>query len=793
MKRLWWIFILLIASGAWAQASWEPQTSGTVVNLNGVHFITPDQGLAVGDNGIIRLTTNGGDNWQSVTSGTTVNLNDVSFVDDNAAVAVGQGGTILRSTDGGSSWSPVASGTNFDLLSVSFEPGGNGICGGSAQTILHSSDGGQTWTVVQTDFWGGGFWGAHMLDSDFGAIIGENSIFQPLFAKSVNGGVSWSFFAFYLEDGNVSNEGRAYDVSFATPNVGFAACRVWDGTGVIATTINGGSNWNSSFFAQPFWGISAIDENTAYAVGQGGQIRKTTNQGSSWQAEVSGVSASLNAIHMVGTDVGYVVGDGGLILKRQLDTTDVSGPITEDTTWDDAINVVGDVTVNPGVTLTIEPGVTVTVGSGFRITVEGIIEATGTENAMIEFTGGGSGVIWDRIRLENETEPSTFEYCTFSNAEIGIAAVLGAATISNCHFDDNEKGIETFGIGSTDPPSVLIEDTLIENCLQNGIYIVHHSNTTVNNCEIRQCALSGQARGAIQMSLQSPGQNNPTITNNWIHHNTWQGITAWDLTGQANIAPHVEGNLIEYNLTGMYFLHATGTIHNNVIRHNFVPNEPNSGAGVMLSGPNTQPIMTENEITGNFTGLYIVGDASPNLGDVTNDFPGDDGMNMIYENVDLNGNTWSIYLDMGSSVDVTAENNQWDSTDPATIATTIHDGNDVDGLGFVDFTPIMVTALEDDEPLTTGRDWELHNYPNPFRVSTTIHFSLSSKQTVALQIYDVSGRLVRTLVDATFSAGAHQLTWDGTNDRGEAVNSGVYFYRLRSEDVKANRRMVLLR
>jgi flagellar hook assembly protein FlgD len=60
-------------------------------------------------------------------------------------------------------------------------------------------------------------------------------------------------------------------------------------------------------------------------------------------------------------------------------------------------------------------------------------------------------------------------------------------------------------------------------------------------------------------------------------------------------------------------------------------------------------------------------------------------------------------------------------------------------------------------------------------------------------VFDVRGRRIRTLVDETLSAGEHARGWDGTNQRGEPVASGVYFYRLTAGDFRQTRRMLLLK
>ena len=85
------------------------------------------------------------------------------------------------------------------------------------------------------------------------------------------------------------------------------------------------------------------------------------------------------------------------------------------------------------------------------------------------------------------------------------------------------------------------------------------------------------------------------------------------------------------------------------------------------------------------------------------------------------------------------------------------------------------------------------NYPNPFNPSTTIRFTLPAEQPVKLSVFDLLGRQVVELVDMHLERGAHRVTWDGTDDSGLPVSSGVYFYRLRTPERSLVQKMVLLR
>ncbi|NUO83035.1 DNRLRE domain-containing protein [candidate division KSB1 bacterium] len=87
------------------------------------------------------------------------------------------------------------------------------------------------------------------------------------------------------------------------------------------------------------------------------------------------------------------------------------------------------------------------------------------------------------------------------------------------------------------------------------------------------------------------------------------------------------------------------------------------------------------------------------------------------------------------------------------------------------------------------------NYPNPFNPSTLISFQLArdTRSEVTLGIYDLKGQLVRQLVSGKFAAGNHQVVWDGKDDAGGRVRSGIYFYRLNAEGFTFARQLTLVR
>jgi hypothetical protein len=85
------------------------------------------------------------------------------------------------------------------------------------------------------------------------------------------------------------------------------------------------------------------------------------------------------------------------------------------------------------------------------------------------------------------------------------------------------------------------------------------------------------------------------------------------------------------------------------------------------------------------------------------------------------------------------------------------------------------------------------NYPNPFNPSTTIQYDLPQAGRVVLEIFDPLGRVVKTLIKGESTAGVHTVTWNGTNDHGGLLPSGVYIYRIVSPGFVQTRKMLLVR
>jgi len=126
-----------------------------------------------------------------------------------------------------------------------------------------------------------------------------------------------------------------------------------------------------------------------------------------------------------------------------------------------------------------------------------------------------------------------------------------------------------------------------------------------------------------------------------------------------------------------------------------------------------------------------------------------------------------------------------------TLAGDVATGNDEDAITVTSKLPEGVEGkISIGRPLVFGL---AQNRPNPMASKTTIHYSIPSTGKVSLKLYNAAGQVVKTLVNSIEKPGMKKVIWDGKDNRGSKVASGVYFYRLETGDKTATRKLVLVR
>jgi photosystem II stability/assembly factor-like uncharacterized protein len=320
-------FVLLLACAGRASAQggvWRKQHSGTLAWLHALHFLDAQRGWAVGGNGALLATVDGGATWRIKPRPTEDALRDVYFADaDNGWLvcerAVYQLTTkddprtyLMSTTDGGASWKRVnVIGVDVDarLVRALFAPGGRGWAFGEAGTLYTTRDKGETWARQRVPtrhlLLGGAF-----LDSERVWLVGAGATIL----QTADGGLTWRAGAVMDEAARV----RFTAVSFVDARRGWAV----GAQGRIFATRDGGRTWRAqtSNVEADLLDVKFIDASEGWACGTEGTLLHTEDGGAHWNVESSGTTHPLERLCFVTRARGWVVGFGGTIIAYNSNT-----------------------------------------------------------------------------------------------------------------------------------------------------------------------------------------------------------------------------------------------------------------------------------------------------------------------------------------------------------------------------------------------------------------------------------------------------------------------------------------
>ncbi len=296
--------ILATAEGG---ASWVPQTSESTELLVSVAFVDAQHGWAVGGSGTILATADGGASWEPQTSNTTELLGSAAFVDAQSGWAVGDNGTILATSDGGANWRPQTSNTTEHLVSLAFVDAQSGWAVGDNGTILATNNGGASWEPQASDTIEN-LASIAFVDAQRGWAVGTSGTILA----TADSGASW-------EEPQTSNTTEhLVSVAFVDAQHGWAVG--WNGT-ILATT-DGGASWvvQTSNTTQQLRSVAFVDAQHGWAVGGAilgsgsSTILATTDGGASWEPQTSNTTEVFFSVGFVDAQGGWAVGENGTIL-----------------------------------------------------------------------------------------------------------------------------------------------------------------------------------------------------------------------------------------------------------------------------------------------------------------------------------------------------------------------------------------------------------------------------------------------------------------------------------------------
>jgi parallel beta-helix repeat protein len=439
----------------------------------------------------------------------------------------------------------------------------------------------------------------------------------------------------------------------------------------------------------------------------------------------------------------------------------------------------GEITIPDGETLTMEPGVDVIFTGHYKFNVQGRLLAMGTREDSITFTAQDPDVGWHGIRFvntPNANDTSKIVYCSIKNGRAntgndqdrsgGAICIVSfkKVLISNCLIDSNssEGNPDTTGGG--------------------GIALLN-APATIVNCEFE--ANTSVFGTAIVIWSSS----NALISNNHFHDNTGHGI----INIGAGSAPILVNNLIESNHSTLHgVVHFSNNSGRAVLMNNTIANNTCAGGGAIYVGDGSTPLFVNDILYGNtpaqfyfdapsvlslmnclveggrdgFTGAAFSGtyqdciDADP-LFAGSDDFHLQDGSPCIGAGAD------SVKVSKKQYYASTPDFEGNPRPNPVNTHPDLGAFEDPSGEPLSDIH--HAPPLPDQIQLCP-------NYPNPFNPTTTVGFRLPHRSLVKINVYDMLGRKIRTILDAELQAGEHSVLFDAGG-----LASGLYAIRLETE------------
>jgi photosystem II stability/assembly factor-like uncharacterized protein len=761
--------LLLLAGSAFAQWNLEYQVEQNYGFMS-VHFPSANVGYIVGTGGVIFKTINGGSTWTQQTSPTTNQLNDVCFTDELNGWAVGSAGTMIYTNDG-TNWTLLTpSPTTYPLYGVSFV-GLNGVAGGQGTadnqkcTILYTTDGGTTWTAVLAANNPSLDQCTDIMLSDathgFASCDAGNGVKPMMF--TTDGGVTWTL-------STTVNYGAypytRYDLEGirAISNTTVIATGWGSYVGGQATVIlvstDGGVNFNAPdpLYSWKTYGygynIAAFDDGEAVIVGGASQAAGFTIHGTgsvypTWTRSPAFYAEAINdACALPGTNKIVAVGDAGLIALSS-DRGD---------NWTFAYD--GGMPFQ-GLQDFVDLGINkiLAAGAGGALLLFDI--AAGTHQYLMASPNNwGPTTIGDLDYVVNPDSPGPGQV---RDSTFNDIIYLSGATKYLCKSYNGGKSWTELSHTNALQDGIL---SMYWFHPDTGIVVGHKLSGTSSRDEVIWKTVDGGVTLTEVLAGTLPG----------TAALQWNGLDF--VATNRNIGVVVgDDNYIFYTVDG------GGTW--NQATENIVTATLDLEDVVMINATTGYAVGDGGTLVKTINGgaswlVQVVPWGTVNLLDIEFNTP-----NRLW----VSGIDQLLYYSTDGGANWTNAN--------VTLIPTLDDVQTVHfqgpaGILWAGCNYSRVVSRTD--AALTGTDapklpFALNqNYPNPFNPSTTIQFVIAKDGHVGLNVYDVSGRLVATVMDENLKAGNHTVTFNA-----DKLATGVYFYKLSTSSGETTRKMVIIR
>lgn len=299
--------------------------------------------------------------------------------------------------------------------------------------------------------------------------------------------------------------------------------------------------------------------------------------------------------------------------------------------------------------------------------------------------------------------------------------------------------------------------------------------------------ITGNIEFISQTIIQGNNGSVVTFNNGESNNSVLCGFTITGGTG--TVLSTTNGN--ELFGGGIFINNSSPIIKSNIIINNDMMTGANRGGGIAIKDSANPCIfkntITDNDIIGILTwinyfggGIWIDSTSNPIIGgDINN------SNNIYFNTADIGAQVFRN----GSGNVINAQYNYWGNCPPSS--------HDIFPLNQFNVSNCLenIVGVIDEYKFSFANNYNLsQNYPNPFNSFTTFYYSIRKKDVVQINIYDITGKLVRTLINEEKYIGTYTVNWDGKDEFGVIVSSGVFFYTLKISNKNIlSKKMVLIK
>jgi len=771
--------------------TWTYQTAPTspgYYDLKSCFFLNNDLGYAVGTNGVILKTINAGVNWNVITSGTIEQLNDIFFVSTSTGYIFGNNGLILKTTNGGTVWNVQTSGVTSGLNSGYFYSATTGIVVGNNGTILKTTNGGTNWTLLTPYI---------PVFNDVSAINPTDAFAvgdKGTIVKTQDNGSSWS----YQNTGTTKTLNTTF---FVSPTEGYAA----GDSGTVLKTMNGGTTWSplTTPFALNYYAMQFTAPNTGYITGGyvapdtsqnlPGKVLKTTDAGLTWTTVLSVSGLEIKAVHFPTADTGYVVGGNtGNNYPKVYKTTDAGMTWTDQTanlsTWGDDFLSVYFVNGRVGY-------------------------LSGTSGQLFKTVNGGTN--WTYINSLGAISGDPINSLYFSNQNNGYAAFVGY--VVNTTDGANSWGPQSsssgvynrfrsidfsanqtagYAVGTNGNIHRYVDTTMTQVWPGDA-----DANNVVDNNDMLPLGLyygqTGSARASVSNSwqayiaanwttLQTNGENvnhadcngdgtinaNDTLAINLnmsqTHAMATPGVqdrTSGNMYFTTSASSYLPGSWVDAELWIGTSANPISNLYGIAFDINFDAAQVQPGTASLIYPPSWLGAAGTNAISFSKINANTAYGALTRIDHLNANGYGKVATLHFQTRTNISSNTPMNFSVSGYQADDAAGAPVTFTTQPYSIA--------------IDPNALGITA--------TSNSASLNIYPNPYAGTTQIGYSLTEKSQVKIEVYNMLGQQIATLLNDVQPAGEYKVDFSA---RSLGYEAGIYYVKFIENGKASTRRIV---